>query len=744
MKSTRLALLLTAWLLGSLEPAALAQGGFPFTIRVSQPDQISSVANGGSITVNSTIGTPTNLEIELVYRGSGVVNIPRPVEFAGSTAFALESSSPAPAILQNGSSFRFAVQFLPRVSTLVTSQLTLTYTESVTVGTGTNAVTVTTPGFAQLGLFGTAPEFVVSYILPAEQNFVPVANNGVIPIPTTLVNGTSTVVLSIANRGTGAGRVLNIGSSGDSFSLTGLPLLPLNLPSGGELRVNLRFQPRDAGTLAGLLNIGLNTEAFAARLEGLAVRTLLSYELAQGDRLETLAPASVTSLGEGNPGDTLSAQITIRNGGVFDTAIPSLSLTGQGFGLVEAPATPVALRPGQAVSFFVNFAFAQPGQYRGRLRIGEDLLEFTARVRGSRLLYSYTVGSSNAVTVAPGGTLFFSPLPVGGASDLTLRVRNGGTTPATIISINLADAAGVYRLLDLPTLPLALGVEESLQFRVQFQPRAAGTTNLVLRIDNDSFQLSGTGTGSGGTAPGGLPTYRFNRTSGNVAPLEQPLLALTLNEAFDADLTGELLLTQENISFAADPAVRFSNGQLQAPFRIPAGSREAVFATGARQIRMQTGSVAGDIYVSAQFRQIDGTILTDPNAQLLRLTVAPAAPRLLGFAAATNATGLNLTIAGLVTSRSLRTLDLELKPAPGVNLSNPRLSLNLNAASSLWFGGSASLGFGGSFQMQVPLIFRPAGSNQALPARLVDAVTATLSNEIGASSALEFQLTPLP
>lgn len=736
LRCTYLLLLLLAtsgsnWLFGQ---------AFPFSIRILQPDQITSVANGSGLSLNSTIGTSTSVEIELTYRGSGVINLTRAVELAGSNAFTIESSDPAPGVVLNSEVFRFRIRFQPRVSTTVSSQITIPYRETI-AGTGPNPTTVTNLGFVQLGLFGTAPEFFVNYILQTDSNFIPVANGGRITFPTTLANGTSVVQLSIVNRGSGAGTVNSIAVSGDSFVVTNTPLLPTTLSANTEFRINLQFRPKEAGNLTGSLTLKLGEQTFTATLDGTSVNTLLSYELAQGDNIVSLTPGALTNLGEVNLAESLTAQVTIRNAGVFDTVVSGISISGQGFSLSELPLLPRTLRPGQNLSFFVSFAINLPGPYRGRLRIGDDVFEFTVSARGSRLNYSYVVGSSSPVTVTPGGGIFFPPTQTGQTSRLTLSVRNSGTTDSTVISIFLSDANAPFSLSGLPALPLRIAPNESISLQIEFKPTAPGNPTLTLRLDNDTFTLAGSASGAATGGQTAFPGYRFSNNSGTVQPLDQPLISLSLNAPFNTALSGVLTIVQENISFAADPSVRFSNGAQSISFTIAANTREAVFPSGSREIRLQTGSVAGDIFLSASFAAA-GVAVSDPLPAVLRLSVLQAVPRILGLQVGGSAGSVSVLVSGLVTNRSLRSLDLDLKPVAGINLINPKLSINLDAASSLWFGGASSLGFGGIFQMQVPLSFSTdAAAGTTLPSSFIESLSATLRNQLGASNVVQYSLT---
>src|SRR5436190_2205733 len=222
----RLFLLGLATILGA--GALSAQTGYPFIIRVQQPDSVATIGNGGGVTLNAAIGSSTTVNVTLTYIGFGQVALATGPEVFGSSAFTLENVSTIPTNMTNGSTFSFTVRFTPTRGAAVSAQVNLPYTETIPPVTPTGSPTIN-HGITNITFAGTAPDLVVSYFFPDDQNFIQLPNGGRITFPATAVNTANTVTLSIANRGSGAGSIDSLAVSGTGFQSLGLPLLPLTL-----------------------------------------------------------------------------------------------------------------------------------------------------------------------------------------------------------------------------------------------------------------------------------------------------------------------------------------------------------------------------------------------------------------------------------------------------------------------------------------------------------------------------------
>lgn len=720
------------WLsLGSLLAALVvfgqtAQAQIPLSVRLIQDDVTVAIGNGSTITLNSLVGASSSAEVELVYRGSGTLTVLTPPELAGTSSFDLTTTGSFPANLAPGGSLRFRLTYRPRNSNQAAAQLTVSLREQPPA-TVPNTTVTPVSGFLSLNVLGTAPDFIVSYILPTDGNVVPVAPGGTVSLAPVLPDTVTAATISIANQGSGAGRITSVAVSGDGFQILGLPLLPGTLAALREIRFTLRSAARQAGDYQGTLRIGIDGVISEYPILARVLPPNLSYELAVGDRIDTIQPGAATDLGQFTPGEAQTFQLAIRNGGELDVPLTNLSLTGNGFSFVELP-TNRTLSPGQSTRLVVNFLPTIPGAYRARLRVNNDTFEFTAAGIGARLRYSYQVPNTENTIVAAGGAVFLAATPVGSRNSATFSVTNIGSTRANVIQVTVDAPRGGFSISNLPTLPRVLEPGEVLSFQIDHAPTSLSATSATLRVDGASFPI----TVVSPAAPP-VPDIEITPASGNVNPLEQPAVSIRLVQPYSLPIAGTLTLSQESAAFFSDPSVRFPNGQTSIAFTIPANSTSAVFPSGGTQTRIQTGSVAGDILLGVSLNSpIASGDATSP-LKSVRLTVPALAPTLFGASVVLNNSQLNLSITGMSTTRSLTSMEVELVPQPGVTVTNPKFTINLVAESLFWFRSASSQAAGGVFQITVPIGLTVTGDANAKP---LQAVKVTVSNERGASNAL--------
>jgi hypothetical protein len=702
-----------------------AAAQIPVSIRVFQDDGVIGLANGGAVTLNTRLGTSTSVDIDIVYRGSGALTLSASPDLVGSSGFTIDVTGAYPQVLANGGSTRIRATYRPRTSSVTSAQFTIPISEQLPTTQPNTPAPPPTPGFVVVNLIGTAPEFVVSYILPADGNVVPLASGSPIELPAMLPDTQSTAVVSIVNRGSGSGQVTAISVAGDGFVAQGIPLLPGFLEANREFRFNLRFGPRAVGNYTGTLTVGAAGDTQRFPLATRVVPIELVYELALNDQITAVTPGQVVNLGDVLPGDTTTFQLSVRNAGQLEVPLTGVSLTGNGFVAVESPAART-IAVGQTVRLVVTFAPTAPGSYRARVRINNDTFEFTGTATGARLRYTYTLQGTQPAAVNPGSTIFIPSTAIGERTVVRVDVSNTGSSPTNVVQISLDNPRAGYSLTGLPALPRTLAPGETVSFQVVYAPQALNAGGATLRIDGAAFPLSAV---TPNTPP--IPELEFTPGSGTVQALEQPAISLRLARAYPLEITGVLNLTQEPAAFVTDPSVRFINGQTTVTFVIPANSTTALFPNGATQIRLQTGSVAGDIVIGAFLTAPVATGDAQNPVRVLRLTVPPTAPRLLAATGIRNGQVLTIQVSGISTTRSLTRLEVEFKPRAGVTLTTPKLTINVEAESLLWFRSAASQGFGGVFQLSVPLTFTVTGTANESP---IESLTVSVANERGTSN----------
>ena len=176
-----------------------------------------------------------------------------------------------------------------------------------------------------------------------------------------------------------------------------------------------------------------------------------------------------------------------------------------------------------------------------------------------------------------------------------------------------------------------------------------------------------------------LPEVIFSQSGGTVNSADQVTLSVNLSEPYPGDVVGFLELRFETRVIADDPAIRWVTGGRQAPFQIAAGETQAVFLGSTTENTFQTGTVAGEIQMTAQFysvRDIDAisnisqaisaaTDITPDAAPGLRFSVMEAAPVLQRIALGNTSSGrFTMQITGHVTTRSVDSMAFTLAGRP--------------------------------------------------------------------------------
>jgi len=707
------------------------QANVPFNIRFQQGQNLTVLADGGTANLPAdAVGQAVSGSLNLAYRGNPGTNVTiTTVDITGSQDFSITGVSETPFQVLGGNAVNATIRYLPSSANRATARLIVAYRES----TSPNVT-----GSFSLNLIGVAPEFAFSYTPPGG-NTQPLLSGGTISFPQTVVDTTANATLTITNRGSGNGTLTSIASTGAAFQLVGAPLPGAVVEAGRELRVGVAFTPRQVEPSTGAVAVELPGRSVSFNLQGSGTSAQFTYELVSDNGSASIfQPDQTLTLPDTTVNERSTVVIRVRNSGTADGRLTVVAATGTGISVADVPPLPIVLAPGNRFSFTVSFAPTAAGRVAGRLRIGTDQFDLTANALGPVLSYAYIV-SGVSTAVSNNGSVNFVSTPVGEGTSVQFQISNTGTAPGNVTAISITSATSVFELSSLPRLPVTLEPGQATTFNVRFAPTALGAASATLRVDSQSFTLSGTG---GNPAP--LPTYRFEGATGVQEALTQPAVSLTLANPYPLALSGTVTLAFNSEGFSNDPSVQFATGGRTIAFTIPANTTRALFANNSNQIRLQTGTVAGTISLTPSFATDGGINLTPTRPEALSLTVAPAAPRLLTAAiSARTATSLTLLITGYATSRSVTQLDIQLTPVSGENLSATTFSLNVESAFLAWYQSAASQQFGSLFTATLPLTIGGELSSNTSLTQLSDAVqsvSVTISNRTGRSTAQSINL----
>lgn len=593
------------------------------------------------------------------------------------------------------------------------------------------------------GLLAQAPatDFGFSYALLPKGNQTSILPDGSITFPDTTVNltnpnqsQTNSATFVITNRGSSQGTVNNITSTGGAFKVSGVPLLPAVVRVGQTLTFTVDFQPTQLGSARGTIELGLtttvtNTVAFS--LGGKGVGSVLAYDFIAGSIPRTVSANDTLTLPQTNLGDKTTATMRVRNTGNLDATISAIASSNAFFALDLVPFLPLTLQAGNSISFNINFAPTQPGTFAALLRIGDATFNLSGAGLGVTLTYTALVGSAST-TLASNGTVIFTPAQVGSSSSAQVQISNTGNTATFINSISVTGpATGVLTLTNLPALPVKVDGGATVSFGLAFAPITLGQTTGTLKIDNQTFSLSGVG-----DAPPPLAGVSFSGASSAVDAAQQIGVGVTLDNPYPVQLSGKLILTFAPTAdvFSDDPAIAFASGGRTVNFVVPANSRNAVFGLSDNRIRFQTGTVAGTITLASTFTTEAGGInLTAGAAPATNISVRPSVPRISSVQLANRtASAITVLITGYSPTRSANTMTFTFTPFIDPNnkelkLDTTSLSLTVDGPFSVWYRSAASQAFGSLFTATVT--FNVFGSVDA-----IQSLAVTISNSLGTSN----------
>ena len=200
---------------------------------------------------------------------------------------------------------------------------------------------------------------------------------------------------------------------------------------------------------------------------------------------------------------------------------------------------------------------------------------------------------------------------------------------------------------------------------------------------------------------------------------------ITLSKTYSLPITGDLVLTSEANTGAADgevnkadPAVQLLPGGRRTRFEIPAGTRSV-------RVRLASlGTVAAQHRISVERLTIAGQaqVAAPPPVQI---EVARAIPTLTDACYTTSGNFLNVQLTGQSTTRELTNLTLVLN---GKTLTDSAIA----PLSYDYFSNPTTVRNGGAFRLDIPVVAEAIGYDVQ-----VTTLTARIANRLGATPARE-------
>ncbi len=253
MLRSRLLLLSGAFLIGAA--GVHAQVTPPFTYSAQVGTTVQPINDGGAIQFAAdALNRPVDGTLTLTYRGAGSVALTR-FDFGGSTDFTVSNLPQEGAVLTPSQSFTVNIRFSPTTSLKTTAFIRVFYIDSPPTPPGGRPVS----GSTTVNFAGVAPEFTFAVVVPQPGgNAVPINSGDKITFPATAVNDTTTALVIITNKGTGAGTLGAIRLTGPAtLTLGSLPVPPVTVDPNRELRFSIKYAPTLIENITGSVSVEL-------------------------------------------------------------------------------------------------------------------------------------------------------------------------------------------------------------------------------------------------------------------------------------------------------------------------------------------------------------------------------------------------------------------------------------------------------------------------------------------------------
>jgi hypothetical protein len=392
---------------------------------------------------------------------------------------------------------------------------------------------------------------------------------------TVVVGQSQTLLVALTNNGQTSVTLSGI-TVGNSALTTSYLSLPLVLPAGQSVGLNVSFTPAAAGWTYGKITFSSNASNPTLRLE--ADGTGVSGQ-------SVTASPSAVSFGQVAIGTVSTTPVVLTNARSYRVTISADQVIGSGFSMSGAT-FPLTLGGRQSVTVNVGFAPQSAGTTGGELLFS-----------GPQLVIPLTGAGTPAgqLTANPAG-LAFGSAQVGGNLTLSDSLTNTGGSSVTISQATVAGAGfGISGL----NVPLTLNPGASVTFSALFAPQSAGNASgaitIVSNAPNPTSTVSLTGTG---TAQGQLTLTPSSSNFGNVT------VGTSVNQSGSLSASG----TSVSVSSASLNGAEFSFSGISLPLTIApgqsvpftltfapqaAGSASAVLSVTSNASNSPTGNLSG-------------------------------------------------------------------------------------------------------------------------------------------------------
>jgi HYDIN/CFA65/VesB family protein/ASPM-SPD-2-Hydin domain-containing protein len=310
------------------------------------------------------------------------------------------------------------------------------------------------------------------------------------------VGSNATQSVSFTNTGTAPIDISGMTVSGTDFSLAA-GSVPVSIPVGQSISVQLDFAPRNAGRDTGALT--LTSDASTASVASSAVTSTVTaaakgksnFKVSlQGNATQAgirMSPSPVNFSGV-TVGQTSTQVVQLTNNGTSNLQLKSATISGAGFAM-SGLTLPVTIPVGQSASFSVQFTPVSASTFSGNISFSDNApaTPQTLALTGSAIAVTSQLSANPS-------SLAFGNVQVGSSDSLGATFTNTGNSDVTISNVAVSgtgySASGI-------TSGLILSPGQSASLSVTFAPtglgNATGNVSIASNAANSPATLSLTG-----------------------------------------------------------------------------------------------------------------------------------------------------------------------------------------------------------------------------------------------------------
>jgi hypothetical protein len=276
--------------------------------------------------------------------------------------------------------------------------------------------------------------------------------------------------VSLSNQGTGTIEVSQLAVSGGAFALDSQVTLPISVPSGGAVSVNLKFDPSSMGSSDGQLTVTSNSSAPTAmvRLHGNGTSPLAS-----------LSCTSPSMTGAGTDACTVTLTSRASNGGQVVSLLSNNAA-------VIVPSTVTVPAQATTAGFTATVQTVTSAQ----------TASLTASVAKNSETFSIALNPVQSTLTISSSSVNFGTVAVGSVSTQSVTLSSTGNTAVTVSSGSVTGSG--FKLIGA-SFPMTLNPGQSASLAVQFDPTAAGISAGQITLSSNSSTGSTTTIGLSGT-----------------------------------------------------------------------------------------------------------------------------------------------------------------------------------------------------------------------------------------------------